>query len=113
MIRNVLIKLYYLVLRVTVLVTLVVPLDLVVRVTLVVVFPLLVTFTVLRVTCAIILKFYRLLNYYIVYSIIFDLSSCAIFSISYSCPAILNAPQMYESISLYVKLSFKSYKSIK
>lgn len=45
----------YLVLRVIVLVTLVVPLDLVVRVTLVVVFPLFVTFTVLRVTVAIIL----------------------------------------------------------
>lgn len=49
-----LIKLYHLVLRVTVLVTLVVPLDFVVRVTLVVVFPLFVTFTVLRVISAII-----------------------------------------------------------
>lgn len=51
-----LIKLYHLVLRVTVLVTLVVPLELVVRVTLVVVFPLFVTFTVLRVIFAIILS---------------------------------------------------------
>lgn len=49
-------KLYHLVLRVIVLVTLVVPLDLVVRVTLVVVFPLFVTFTVLRVIFAIVLK---------------------------------------------------------
>ena len=47
-------KLYHLVLRVIVLVTLVVPLDLVVRVTLVVVFPLFVTFTVLRVIFAIV-----------------------------------------------------------
>lgn len=45
--------LYYFILRVIVLVTLVVPLDFVVRVTLVVVFPLFVTFTVLRVTVAI------------------------------------------------------------
>ena len=50
-------ELDYLVLRVIVLVTFVVPLDLVVRVTLVVVFPLFVTFTVLRVTVAIIFKF--------------------------------------------------------
>ena len=50
-------ELDYLVLRVIVLVTFVVPLDLVVRVTLVVVFPLFVTFTVLRVTVAIIFSF--------------------------------------------------------
>ena len=47
-------KLRYLVLRVIVLVTFVVPLDFVVRVTRVVVFPLFVTFTVLRVTVALI-----------------------------------------------------------
>ena len=50
-------KLYHLVLRVIVLVTLVVPFDLVERVTRVVVFPLFVTFTVLRVIFAIFVKF--------------------------------------------------------
>ena len=48
---------YYLVLRVIVLVTLVVPLERVVRVVRVVVLPLFVTLTVLRVTFAIILSF--------------------------------------------------------
>ena len=50
-------ELDYLVLRVIVLVTFVVPLDFVVRVTLVVVLPLFVTFTVLRVTVAIVFSF--------------------------------------------------------
>ena len=66
-----LIKLYHLVLRVTVLVTLVVPLDLVVRVTLVVVFPLFVTFTVLRVTCAITFKF-LMVNKNVLVSLLFN-----------------------------------------
>ena len=63
--NNVLIKLYQLVLRVIVLVTLVVPLDLVVRVTLVVVFPVFVIFTVLRVIFAIFFLKFLVVNRYV------------------------------------------------